>query len=62
MITMGDLLSPPPPMEATQAPFRDIEEPSNAGEGSSAKIDQLIQLLTLTPSSEKSLVFSQFTR
>ncbi|KAJ7497414.1 P-loop containing nucleoside triphosphate hydrolase protein [Mycena latifolia] len=62
MITMGDLHSPPAPMDATQAPFRDVEESSSAGEpGSSAKIDQLIQLLTLTPYSEKSLVFSQFT-
>jgi SWI/SNF-related matrix-associated actin-dependent regulator of chromatin subfamily A3 len=29
--------------------------------GSSAKIDQLIHLLRLTPSTDKSLVFSQFT-
>ncbi len=29
--------------------------------GSSAKIDQLIHLLQLTPYTEKSLVFSQFT-
>ena len=62
MITMGDLISPAAPMEATQAPFTDMGESNNAGEGSSAKIDQLIQLLTLTPYSEKSLVFSQFTR
>ncbi|KAJ7647212.1 SNF2 family N-terminal domain-containing protein [Roridomyces roridus] len=60
-ITMGDLLSPPAPMQATQAPFRESDESDDAGEGSSAKIDQLIQLLQLTPSSEKSLVFSQFT-
>lgn len=29
--------------------------------GSSAKIDQLVHLLQLTPGEEKSLVFSQFT-
>lgn len=29
--------------------------------GSSAKIDQLVYLLRLTPLTEKSLVFSQFT-
>lgn len=29
--------------------------------GSSAKIDQLVTLLRLTPDSDKSLVFSQFT-
>ncbi|KAJ7703076.1 SNF2 family N-terminal domain-containing protein [Mycena rosella] len=58
MITMADLYSPPAPMEATQAPFREVEESTT---GSSAKIDQLIQLLTLTPYTEKSLVFSQFT-
>ena len=29
--------------------------------GSSAKIDQLITLLRLTPDNDKSLVFSQFT-
>ncbi|KAJ6500012.1 SNF2 family N-terminal domain-containing protein [Mycena vitilis] len=60
LLTMNDLHSPLPPMEATQAPFRDTEE-NSPGEGSSAKIDQLIQLLTLTPHTEKSLVFSQFT-
>ncbi|KAJ7446182.1 SNF2 family N-terminal domain-containing protein [Mycena galericulata] len=60
-LSMSDLHSPPPPMEATQVPFREQEESNDAGAGSSAKIDQLIQLLKLTPSSEKSLVFSQFT-
>ena len=29
--------------------------------GSSAKIDQLVTLLRLTPETDKSLVFSQFT-
>ncbi|KAJ7287410.1 SNF2 family N-terminal domain-containing protein [Mycena rebaudengoi] len=51
---------PPPPNDLTQAPIRN-EDSNNSTGGSSAKIDQLIQLLTLTPSSEKSLVFSQFT-
>lgn len=37
------------------------EEESTFQVGSSAKIDQLIHLLTLMPGSEKSLVFSQFT-
>ncbi|KAJ6594021.1 SNF2 family N-terminal domain-containing protein [Mycena capillaripes] len=60
-LSMNDLHSPLPPMpEGTQAPFRDAEESSPSG-GSSAKIDQLIQLLTLLPFSDKSLVFSQFT-
>jgi len=49
-----------PPTELTQIPFRPMEE-DNASGGSSAKIDQLIHLLTLTPATEKSLVFSQFT-
>ncbi|KAJ6625516.1 SNF2 family N-terminal domain-containing protein [Mycena sp. CBHHK59/15] len=61
ILSMGDLHSAPPPTELTQAPYRDTEESNPSDGGSSAKIDQLIQLLTLTPSSEKSLVFSQFT-
>ena len=36
-------------------------EPQGIRGGSSAKIDQLVQLLNLTPPTEKSLVFSQFT-
>ncbi|KAJ7072219.1 SNF2 family N-terminal domain-containing protein [Mycena amicta] len=44
--------------DSTQAPFR---EDSVGSDGSSAKIDQLIQLLQLSPSRDKSLVFSQFT-
>ncbi|KAJ7045638.1 SNF2 family N-terminal domain-containing protein [Mycena alexandri] len=60
LLSMGDLHSPAPPMEGTQAPFRE-EESNRPGEGTSAKIDQLIQLLMLTPNTEKSLVFSQFT-
>ena len=60
---MGDLLEPPAETELTQAPVRREEDEDLSGirAGSSAKIDQLIDLLRLTPSSEKSLVFSQFT-
>ncbi|KAJ7901958.1 SNF2 family N-terminal domain-containing protein [Mycena olivaceomarginata] len=61
VLSMGDLHAPLPPMDATQAPFREAEESDSPDGGSSAKIDQLIQLLDLTPLSEKSLVFSQFT-
>lgn len=62
-ITMGDLLEPPPPTEFTQAPVRREEDEDLTGirSGSSAKIEQLIHLLKLTPGTEKSLVFSQFT-
>ncbi|KAJ6499180.1 SNF2 family N-terminal domain-containing protein [Mycena sanguinolenta] len=61
VLSMNDLHAPLPPLDATQAPFREQEESSSPDGGSSAKIDQLIQLLDLTPGSEKSLVFSQFT-
>jgi len=56
----GDLIEPPPPTESTQAPIRS-EDDMDEAMGSSAKIDQLIHLLRLTPGNEKSLVFSQFT-
>lgn len=60
---MGDLIEPPPPTELTQAPVRREENEDQNGirTGSSAKIDMLIHLLGLSPSDEKSLVFSQFT-
>ena len=60
---MGDLIEPPAPTELTQAPVRREEDEELVGirAGSSAKIDQLVHLLKLTPSTEKSLVFSQFT-
>ena len=60
---MGDLVEPPPPTELTQAPVRRDQDEDQTGirTGSSAKIDQLIYLLKLSPSHEKSLVFSQFT-
>lgn len=60
---MGDLIEPPSPNELTQAPVRRDEDDDLTGirAGSSAKVDQLVALLQLTPSTEKSLVFSQFT-
>ncbi|KAI0074381.1 hypothetical protein K474DRAFT_1626028 [Panus rudis PR-1116 ss-1] len=66
-LTMGDLVEPAPPTEATQAPVprddddEDTDDIDGLRHGSSAKIDQLVHLLQLTPSTEKSLVFSQFT-
>lgn len=66
-ITIGDLIEPAPPMELTQVPVRRDEDEDAADAlhelrtGSSAKIDQLVHLLSLTPATEKSLVFSQFT-
>lgn len=66
-ITIGDLIEPAPPTELTQAPVRHDEDEDAANAlhelrtGSSAKIDQLVHLLSLTPGTEKSLVFSQFT-
>ena len=40
----------------------DMEDDNNdLRTGSSAKIDQLVTLLRLTPETDKSLVFSQFT-
>ena len=63
---MGDLIEPPPPTEFTQASVPretedDTKDPDDLRNGTSAKIDQLIHLLKLTPSTDKSLVFSQFT-
>ena len=59
---MGNLIEPAPPTDLTQAPVRrEEEEANNLRGGSSAKIDQLVHLLGLTPATEKSLVFSQFT-
>ncbi|KAI0940604.1 hypothetical protein AcW1_003757 [Taiwanofungus camphoratus] len=61
----GDLVEPAPPTDLTQAPIRrsedNEEDHSSIRSGSSAKIDQLVHLLRLTPETEKSLVFSQFT-
>ena len=64
-MTMGDLIEPPPPTDLTQAPIRPVDEEEedldDLRSGSSAKIDQLVHLLKLTPYTEKALVFSQFT-
>ncbi|KII92184.1 hypothetical protein PLICRDRAFT_133581 [Plicaturopsis crispa FD-325 SS-3] len=60
---LGDLIEPPPPTDLTQAPVRqdEPEDEDDMRSTSSAKIDQLVHLLKLTPGTEKSLVFSQFT-
>lgn len=66
---MQDLIEPLPPTDATQRWNGDDDDMDDEGEaiaeeirtGSSAKIDQLIKMLQLTPATEKSLVFSQFT-
>ncbi|KIJ49379.1 hypothetical protein M422DRAFT_65895 [Sphaerobolus stellatus SS14] len=60
-INVSDLIEPLPPTDLTQAPPLVETEDDDDLYGSSAKIDQLIHLLKLTPSTEKSLVFSQFT-
>lgn len=62
-LTLGDLYERLPPTDLTQKPVRVEQEENPVGirAGSSAKIDQLIHLLKLTPTNEKSLVFSQFT-
>lgn len=58
---MADLHEPLPPTDLTQIPARVSEEPEGIRAGSSAKTEQLVHLLQLTPATEKSLVFSQFT-
>ena len=63
-ISLGNLIESPPITDLTQAPVRNDDEDETIDDlrsGSSAKIDQLVHLLRLTPSTEKSLVFSQFT-
>ena len=57
---MADLIEPPPPTDLTQKPYPTEGSESLSG-SPSAKIEQLIHLLKLTPQTEKSLVFSQFT-
>ncbi|KAG6813556.1 hypothetical protein H0H92_009948 [Tricholoma furcatifolium] len=59
---MGDLYEPPPPTDLTQPMIRTEEEMDTTGirGGSSAKIDQLVHLLRLTPSGEK-IPYVQFT-
>ncbi|KAE9411346.1 hypothetical protein BT96DRAFT_952431 [Gymnopus androsaceus JB14] len=62
-LTLADLHDPLPPTDLTQPAFRsqadEMEEQMR--NAPSAKIEQLVHLLKLTPSGEKSLVFSQFT-
>ena len=62
-LSLNDLHEPPPPSDLTQKFVRDLEKdtPQGIRAGSSAKIDQLVHFLKLTPETEKSLVFSQFT-
>ena len=59
---MSDIHEPSPATDLTQISAKKTEGANDAGLGSSsAKIDQLVYLLRLTPPTEKSLVFSQFT-
>ncbi|KAF7306156.1 hypothetical protein HMN09_00770900 [Mycena chlorophos] len=58
-LSAGDLHKLEEAPDATQAPFQDKSETAEGG--SSAKIDQLVELLKLTPRNDKALVFSQFT-
>ncbi|KAG7098688.1 hypothetical protein E1B28_000602 [Marasmius oreades] len=60
-ITLGDIFDPLPPTDTNQPVSHDEEPESNVKTADSAKIDQLVHLLQLTPVGEKSLVFSQFT-
>ncbi|KAL5485063.1 ARC19 [Sanghuangporus weigelae] len=60
-ITMADLVEPAPPGSLVEMPSTDEVEDTELRAGSSAKIEQLLKLLQLTPNNEKSLVFSQFT-
>lgn len=66
-ISVQDLVDPAPPTDLTQAPVpreddeNDEDDADGLRHGSSAKIEQLVHLLQLTPANEKSLVFSQFT-
>ena len=66
-ILAHSLIEPLQSVDATQAQPR-VEDSEDDGldgtdirNGSSAKIDQLVRLVQLTPSDEKSVVFSQFT-
>ncbi|KAK2463186.1 hypothetical protein APHAL10511_004841 [Amanita phalloides] len=58
---MSDLHKPLPPTEFTQLPVTVNDVYDETRSEPSAKIEQLIHLLKLLPSTEKSLVFSQFT-
>lgn len=62
-LSLEDLHDPLPPMDMTQPSFRSQGDEIEEGirNAPSAKIEQLVQLLKLTPNGEKSIVFSQFT-
>lgn len=61
-ISARELVEPPPLIELTQLPAKlNNQGHDELRTGSSAKINQLLHLLKLLPSDEKSLVFSQFT-
>ncbi|KAL5507134.1 ARC19 [Sanghuangporus vaninii] len=60
-LTMADLVEPAPQGSLVEMPSTHEVEDTELRTGSSAKIEQLLKLLQLTPSNEKSLVFSQFT-
>ncbi|KAJ3934005.1 MAG: SNF2 family N-terminal domain-containing protein [Lentinula lateritia] len=62
-LSLKDLHDPLPPMDMTQPSFRSQGDEIEEGirNAPSAKIEQLVQLLKLTPNGEKSIVFSQFT-
>jgi SWI/SNF-related matrix-associated actin-dependent regulator of chromatin subfamily A3 len=61
-LDVNQLVEPPPPTELTQRPATlEEEEEDDKDSSPSAKVEQLIRLLQLAPTDEKSLVFSQFT-
>ncbi|KAJ3805975.1 SNF2 family N-terminal domain-containing protein, partial [Lentinula aff. lateritia] len=63
VLSLKDLHDPLPSMDMTQPSFRSQGDEIEEGirNAPSAKIEQLVQLLKLTPNGEKSIVFSQFT-
>ncbi len=60
-ISMKDLYEAPLLDDLTQRPIQRDDENENYGDAPSAKIDQLVRLLTAIPTTDKVLVFSQFT-
>lgn len=59
-LTVVDIIQRSPQMDLAPGP-RTSKETAQAYVGSSAKIEELVQLLSHIPHNEKSLVFSQFT-
>ncbi|TEB14595.1 hypothetical protein FA13DRAFT_1602234, partial [Coprinellus micaceus] len=59
-LTVADIIQRSPQMDLAPGPRTSIET-AQAYVGSSAKIEELVQLLSHIPHDEKSLVFSQFT-